>query len=132
MMILTFILAILGLLISLYIYHIERNLKKNPAYKPACNLSDKISCTKPIESKYGSFLSISNALWGIMFYSLVALLALFSAKILVLIMTLGSVAVSVFLAYTLYAKLRVVCLMCTALYIVNGLLLYASIKAVWH
>lgn len=72
--------ALIGFCISLYIYLLEKKVKANPQYKPLCDLSDKISCTKPMKSAYASIFYFSNAIVALIFYSSVALLALIDAK----------------------------------------------------
>ena len=47
-----FILSLAGLIVSLYGIFVERSLKNNPLYKPACDLSEYVSCSKLVESDY--------------------------------------------------------------------------------
>ena len=126
------ILAALGLLISIYTYGIELKIKRNPQYKPVCDLSDRISCSKPIQSQYAHMFFISNAMMGIIFYFCVILLAVVEAKWLIICGVVGSCIVSCCFAYLLYIKLKTVCLLCTALYVINFLLLYYSLSILLH
>ncbi|MCH6575124.1 MAG: hypothetical protein IH795_07960 [Bacteroidetes bacterium] len=50
------ILAILGLVVSAYAVYLEKKVKADPNYNPLCDISDKISCSKPIVSLYGGTL----------------------------------------------------------------------------
>ena len=93
------ILAVIGFCISVYAYIVEQKIKKNADYKPACDLSDRISCSKVIQSPYASLFSLSNAQAGVIYYILVAILALFRLKTVLIVVTLGGVLVSAILAF---------------------------------
>ena len=56
------ILAVLGFALSLYGFMIEEKIKRNSTYKPACDISENISCSKPILSPWGSMFGFSNAI----------------------------------------------------------------------
>lgn len=118
------LLAMLGFFISLYAYIIEQRIKKNPEYKPACDLSDKISCSKAINSSYAKVFIYPIALIGILYYLLTAILAFFEFKTLLLISAISSVIISLLLAYILYIKIKTFCLICTTIYIINFLILF--------
>jgi vitamin-K-epoxide reductase (warfarin-sensitive) len=121
------ILALLGIGISAYAYVVEYKLRKDPLYKPVCDISERISCSKPLLSPYANLLGISNAALALAYYFLVAMLALLNAdKTLTVVSILGCIA-SLFFAYVLYFKIRTVCLMCTALYILNFAILAVAI-----
>lgn len=125
------ILAVLGFGISLYTYVVENKIKKDSNYKPACDLSDRISCSKPMLSPYGNIFFFSNAVAGMLYYILIGLLAYVQAVNLLLIATVGGFLFSLILAYLLYFKIKAICLLCTSLYIVNIALLILSIK-LWN
>ena len=55
-MIFIILLTLAGIVISIYAYMVEMNIAQNPEYKPACDLSDKISCTKVMGSSYSKML----------------------------------------------------------------------------
>jgi len=120
------ILAGSGFFLSLYAYLLERKVKINPNYKPLCDISDRISCTKPILSKYAHLFYFSNAAIGMFYYALVLMLAFLHAYKLLFVATLGACAASLFLGYLLYFKIKSLCIVCTVLYIINfGLLALA-------
>lgn len=125
------ILTCIGLVLSAYAYNLEYNIKKNATdpnstYKPLCDLSEQISCSKPILSPYGSVFGISNALVGILLYTAILLFALMGMKTMVFILSLLACCMSVVFAFILFTKIKVVCLVCISIYIVNILLLWAS------
>ena len=121
------IFSLIGFAISLYTYITEKKVAENPAFKPFCDISDYISCSKPMRSPYANIFFISNALVGMMYYVVMFILAMLHASKLLLIASIGGACVSIFLAYLLYFKIRALCLLCTTLYVINGILLYLSI-----
>ncbi len=122
------ILAVLGFVISAYTYATERKLKQVPGYKPFCDISDRISCTKPMKSQY-AYLYFSLASIGMAFYVAVAIFALFDATKLLLLASFAAALVSCALAYILYVKIKSLCILCTSLYVINFLLLFFSLSA---
>lgn len=126
MLIKTALLATIGLLVSSYGYFIEQKIKKDPTYQPVCDISDKISCSKPFTSSYGKLMTVSNTVIGMGFYSTILALSAFEYTMPIFYLSLGAVGVSVYLAYVLYFKIRSLCLLCSAIYGVNLGLLLAS------
>ena len=122
----TVFLSLAGLIVSAYALLVEYKLSKNPQYKPACDLSDRMSCTKPILSKYGRMFGFSNALLGIFFYAGMALIALLNMDRLVFAGAVIACVASLFFAWILYRKIKTVCLICNTIYLINGLLLVVS------
>jgi hypothetical protein len=47
-----FLISAVGFGISVYAYFVEQALVNNQKYKAVCDLSDVISCTKPLLSPY--------------------------------------------------------------------------------
>jgi vitamin-K-epoxide reductase (warfarin-sensitive) len=120
------LIALLGLCISLYAYWVDRKLLHNISYKPACDISDKISCSKPFSSPYSEVLGISNTIVGIVFYTSMFWLAVGNFCYLLFLAAAGSVLFSIYLAFLLFFKIKTICLICISLYIVNILLLVAT------
>jgi vitamin-K-epoxide reductase (warfarin-sensitive) len=127
-----FTLAIIGFLISVYAYMTEEKIKKDPNFKPACDLSDRISCSKPLKSEYANLFYISNTIAGILFYAFLAVLAFFNMAAALFYAAIAACVASVYLAYLLYFKIGALCLICTSLYIVNALLLFFSYKQMFQ
>lgn len=127
-MMIILILAALGFCISLYAYFVEAKIKEEPTYKPACDLSDRISCSAPLRSQYSNIFYFSNSIIGMAYYILIAALAWLMLDKLLMIATVGGILVSLILAYLLYFKIRSLCIVCTSLYIVNILLFLFT----WH
>ena len=113
------VLATLGLIIAIYGITVERKLKQDMQYKAVCDISDKISCTRPMLSQYNSMLGISNSLAAAIYYAIIIALALLQQKQLLLIAVFGGLVVTAVFAYILYFKIRSLCLICTSLYTIN-------------
>ncbi len=120
------ILAAIGLVLSAYAYYVEKR-KKDKKYKPACDINNKISCTKAFMSKYGKLFGVSNSLLGIVFYLFVILLFAFGYRNTVFYLTLFSVIGSSYLAYLQLFKVKGFCVVCSLIYLVNIFLLLFSI-----
>ncbi len=113
----------LGLIISLYAYYIEQKIAQNAHYKAACDLSDIVSCSKPITSAYGKLFGISNAVLGMLYYALIMVLVLLHSKMVLYIAALIAFLFSFYLAWLLYFRIRAFCILCTTTYIINIILL---------
>ena len=123
-------LASVGFCVSLYTYFVERKIKAEPDYKPACDLSDTVSCSKPMKSIYANLFFVSNAVIGMGFYVLVIILTLLHAYTLLFLAIVGSCIASCILAYILYTKIKSFCILCTSVYVINFLLLIATLSIV--
>ena len=124
------LLSFIGLCISLYAYSVDQNLKKDPTYKPLCNISDRISCSKPIMSPYGKLLGFSNSYLGLVYYPIMALLALVGNKLSIFVLATGSLLFTAYLAYILATKIKSLCLICLSIYAVNISLFVLSLKGI--
>ncbi len=117
----------IGFCVSLYAFSIEQKIATNPQYKPACNISDRISCTKPLLSAYGKLLGFSNSIVGLLFYPTMATLLFVGEDLLLLIGAVGSCIFTIYLAYILFAKVKALCLICLTIYAVNLCTLVAAL-----
>lgn len=120
------LIALLGFCLTFYAYWVDRKLLQNSNYKPVCDISEKVSCSKPFASPYSQLLGFSNTIIGIVFYTSMFWLAITGFNKLLFIAAVGSAIASVYLAYILFAKVKSLCLICISIYIVNILLLIAA------
>lgn len=128
MMLIIIILAAIGFCIAAYTYFTEKKFQKDPSFKPVCDISDKISCTKPMASPYANILFVSNAIIAMLFYVVIAIFALLHIKVAVLVTATAGVIGSLFLAYLLFFKIKTLCLLCTSMYLINILILIFAIR----
>jgi len=122
----TAVLAVMGLLISAYGYFIEQKMKRDATYKPVCDISDNISCTKPFLSPYGKLMKVSNTVVGMGFYSTILAFSMLGYALPIFYLSVAAAGASLVLAYILYVKIRSLCLLCTAIYGINVGLLFVS------
>lgn len=120
------ILAGVGFFIALYAYIVEIKIRANPNYKAFCDVSDTISCTKPLKSSYGTLFGYSNAVIGMLFYSGIIILALINAQTLIFYAACLACLISVYLGWILFTKIKSACFLCISLYIINLMLLIMS------
>lgn len=121
------IIAAIGFLLSFYGWYVERQARSDKDYKAVCDISESMSCTNAFTSEYGKLISLSNSVWGMLFYSLVILLAFHQQMTAILGLAAFAVLGSVYLAYIQYIRMKNFCLVCTAIYLVNVALLVASL-----
>lgn len=122
------ILASVGFAVSLYAYLVEKKMRLNSAYRPACDITKKISCSRAFNSQYAKLLGVTNTVVGMVFYALILVAELFQFGALVYYYAIAGVVASVVFAYLLYVKIGTFCLVCTMIYIVNISLLIASMR----
>ncbi len=117
-------LSVFGLLLSLYAVYVEQKVRKNKQYRALCDFSKKISCSKIFLSREGHLLGVSNAFLGVFFYtSLIFFLFLKNFHVFFLL-TILAVIGSLYLFYLQLVKLRLFCVVCTLIYLINiGLLI---------
>ena len=116
------ILAIVGFILSLYSFYVEKRLEKNSSYSPTCDITQKVSCSVAFTSKYAKIFGINNSILGLIFYSAIILLSLTSFAWLILYFAASSVLITFYLAYISYFKLKNFCLVCSTIYLVNLLI----------
>lgn len=122
----TFILALIGLILSLYALFVEEKKFNQRRYKPLCDLHRHISCTKAFSSKEGHVFGFSNTIIGITFYLIILISSIYFWNDFIFYTSVLSVLFSLYLAYLSYVKMKNFCLVCTAIYIINVLLLIFS------
>lgn len=121
------VLSGIGVLLSFYALFVKYHLSKNKNYHAVCDLSDRVSCTKVMGSKYGALFIIPNSAFGVLFYAVMMLLGYFDEMNAVFWLSVLLVIGSLYLAYVSFFKLRVLCPVCVGTYVVNFLLLIVSL-----
>ncbi|XP_033218888.1 vitamin K epoxide reductase complex subunit 1 [Belonocnema kinseyi] len=133
--------CLIGSALAYYAYTVETYKEVDESYEPLCDISEHVSCTKAFMSKYGkgfglipedSDFHVPNSVYGILFYTLVAILSFFNRQPYTgILVVLGFFAnlTSVYLAIVLYL-LSDICLVCVTTYIVNLSIVVLAIKKV--
>ncbi|MBR9701218.1 hypothetical protein GOV11_05125 [Candidatus Woesearchaeota archaeon] len=108
-------LAFAGIALSMYALWVSHNHKKK-GYIALCDLSKEISCTRAFSSKYSRMFGIHNAVFGIAFYALI--LVITNNAILIFLALLAMLA-TIHLAHISMIKMKNLCLVCNAIYLIN-------------
>ncbi len=124
-------LAAIGVAISIYGYITEQIVKQDASFKAACDISDRVSCTKVMLSPYANMFFFSTFGIALTYYALIGVLAYFDLVNVIFIASIGSCLLSCFLAYLLIFKIKSLCVLCTSLYVINFLMLFLSYKAMY-
>lgn len=119
------LLSFIGFLLSLYSIILTRNLK-NKNYKPLCDISTRISCSKVFTNPASKLFGLHNSIIGIIYYSFIFTLTLIFSKF---ILPLSSIAliISIYLAYISYFKIKSFCIICSLIYLINILIFIISL-----
>jgi uncharacterized membrane protein len=125
MMTTVIIISLVGLAISAYGIIVERKIQQDALYKPACDISAMVSCSRAFLSPYGKMLGISNIWAAACYYLAMIAVGLMGYTLLALLISIAGVCVSVAFAYILYFKIKSLCPICTSLYVVNAMLALA-------
>ncbi len=118
--------ALGGILLSIYAFYVENKNRKEKSYKPVCDITEKVSCTKAFSSQYGKILGISNSAIGIFFYLLILILSITNQIKIIFYFSVLAFTGTIYLSYISYFRLKNFCLVCTGIYIINFLLLFLS------
>mmetsp|Transcript_10695 Transcript_10695/g.19863 ORF Transcript_10695/g.19863 Transcript_10695/m.19863 type:complete len:139 (+) Transcript_10695:324-740(+) len=113
-------------------------------YIAMCDMSEKVSCSAVISSEYSklfshmglvpkdSMLDVPNAYYGVVFYSAMLVLYIFSsripyAKTLALLASLASAVMSVSLYYIMVYILDDICVVCMCTHACNAIVLAVAV-----
>jgi len=117
----------IGLLVCAYAAFIQHKLRTNRYYKPTCDVSDKISCTKVFLNPFAPVF-IASSYIGMLFYTGMIVLGFLDQHKLAFIGAAAACAVSLVLIYILYTKVKAACSNCISVYIINAILLYLTYR----
>lgn len=124
-------LAVAGMLLSLLAIRIVEHAQKSSRFVAWCDINKHMSCTKALTSPHGRIFRIHNAWIGLFYYLLLFLLASRAQYSFLLVLSSLAALASLYLFYVAYVEMRNACPLCTAIYIINGLLLFFSYSAVF-
>lgn len=125
MMMTVIIISVIGLVISIYGITVERKIQQDALYKPACDISDRVSCSKAFLSPYGKMLGISNIWASALYYVCIIAVAAMNYATIAMLISGAGILVTCYFAYILYFKIQSLCPICTSLYAINVALVIA-------
>ena len=140
--VLRFVTALAGLLLSLYTAYIYKQKQNDPEYEALCDISESISCSDVISSRYAkgfglfdnilasdSLLKIPNFVLAIVFFiSYFSVAASGHFTYLLLPAATTSLLMSLYLFYILNWVMEVHCLVCYSAYAVSFALFLIEIR----
>lgn len=121
-------LALTGLLLSFYAVHVAVARRASKRYRPLCDVSDRVSCSKAFLSPHGTLFRLHNGWIGAIAYLLMFILASREWFAALLVMAAVASLLSIYLAFITYVEMRNFCIVCTAVYAVNFTLLAFSYR----
>jgi protein-disulfide isomerase/uncharacterized membrane protein len=117
------VIALVGVAVSALTWHVSSQVQSDATYTSFCNLGGPINCDVVLGSRWGSFLGMSVALWGLLAFLAGAALAVPGAlgaaapvaDLLLLALVGGSAGFALVLLVVALAVLRHACLLCLTL-----------------
>lgn len=140
------LLGFIGSMVCLYTICVEHRAsrkKKDASFNEYCDLSNRISCSAVLTSKYAYMmgnlfnlpdshpLNLSNSHYGLLYYTFIMLfpyLPIPYANWVLIALTAGSIIFSVVLSYCMFVLLKNICLMCIAIHVINVALFFIAIN----
>lgn len=122
------ILALIGFILAVYAFIVERKIKQDKSYIPICDINKNFSCSENFKSKYAHTFRIKNSAAGIFFYLLVVILALANQIQIIFYLSIPAILFTIYLAFTSFFIIKNFCPVCTLTYIVNFLIVTLSYK----
>ncbi len=131
------ILAVIGLGVGIATEVIHSRLASDVNYVSFCNVSANVNCDVVLGSRYALLAGVSVSAWAILYYLMliggaVGVAATGGAQLqeriatLMLVLAVWGLLFSIYMAATAFAVLHSVCVMCSALYLVNIALFVAA------
>lgn len=124
-------LALLGLLLSIYAAYVVSRRARSRSYRPWCDMSPRVSCTKAFMSPDGRLLRVHNAWLGVVGYLVLFILAARGRYDALIVFATAATLLSLYLAYVSYVEMRTFCAVCTTIHLVNALLVVLSCSIVF-
>lgn len=118
--------ATIGLFISVYAKYVEKRKQNNFNYRPLCDISNSISCSAVLTSKYNKIFKIKNTILGIAFYLIIIPLSIMQNYNAIFILSILAFLFSLALAYIQFFRIKKFCFLCTLSYLINLLLAILS------
>ncbi len=122
------ILSGVGLLFASWLVYVHVRVYTDLTYEPVCALSQGLSCSRVAASRWSVFAGLPVAVWGVLAYVTMGLLALadrargasqgYAGAMFALAWSFA--AVGGVLAYVSTVRIESVCLLCFAVYLING------------
>lgn len=119
------VLPAIGLALSLYAFYVHKKME-DFRYKPFCDISKKVSCTRAFRESESALFGLPNAVLGIIAYLLLILGEIYSVH------TVGYVLIPIMFIVSLYLlhiliKKKIWCVVCFATHVINVALMLSLV-----
>ncbi len=116
--------SVVGLALSIAALRVHYHLLTDPSYVSPCDLSATFNCSAAYLSRYGSVAGVPTALAGVLWFGVVAMVALLAKPAeresveasYLFVLVLLAAPVVMFLGYVSYVRLRIGCPICLGTY----------------
>ncbi|KAL4647783.1 vitamin K epoxide reductase complex subunit 1-like protein 1-like [Arapaima gigas] len=138
------VVCVLGVLLSAYALHVQRQNATDPTYEAMCDVGSAVSCSRMLSSRWGRGFGLLGSIFGkngamnqpnsvydLVFYVFQLLLGMtVSAMAALILMTTSIVSVmgSLYLSYILYFVLKDFCIVSVTTYLLNLVLFVLNYK----
>jgi len=129
LLIAVWILAMIGLAVSIELTRIYYEYRRDLDFTPFCAISEQVNCVSVALSKYATVLDIPNSIYGMAAYMLILVLVPFRLRSgfrifahlenYLALLAIFSFLFSLYLAAVSTFILKTVCIWCSALYLIN-------------
>jgi len=136
------LLCLVGIGVSVELTRIHILTHTDPEFHAICAVSEGVNCETVALSPYSVFAGLPVSVWGILGYSLMALLAIWGVTGLrlhpewplggLLVFCAISMGVSIEMAYLSFMKIDSICLFCMASYAINAVCLILLLVAAFR
>jgi uncharacterized membrane protein/protein-disulfide isomerase len=119
--------SIIGLAASGFSTYVHYRLLTDPGYTSFCDVNTSVNCTQAYLSRFGSLWGVPVALWGVLYFVVVLLLAIAAMRSrspvreaipgYIFSMSTIGLAIALYLAWASFFQLHTVCLFCATTYI---------------
>jgi len=116
-----FILFSLGFLISLYAYVVKKKLL-DFTYKPLCDISRKISCSRAFKESESALFGVPNAALGMIAYGLLLFAEVYNVFAVRTVLIPLLFLTSLYLIHILLKK-KILCIICFTIHFINIILM---------
>jgi vitamin-K-epoxide reductase (warfarin-sensitive) len=119
------LLTVAGLLLSFYATYVTNKKADFPDYKPLCDISRHISCTKAFMSEYSTVFIWPNTIYGLVYFG-ISFIFSFNRVNYIFYISVPAVLFCLYLAYISYFRQKNLCIVCTLVYVIVVLLTVLS------
>jgi uncharacterized membrane protein len=116
-------LGYLGLFLTFYAIYVKNRSDEDKKYRPWCEINKRMSCLKAFKSDYFDRFFLPNTVWGLIYYGIIIIISYRFAHYIFYV-SIPACIYTLYLMYISYFKEKNFCIICSATYLINFLLLF--------